>query len=92
MNYSTVENLAWNREGTMITCVVDFAGIGKVPFAASPNDLPHSVEIYNRCVAGEFGPIAAYTPEPDEGPQEPTPPEQLPDYMRIPTTNTGEVL
>lgn len=89
MHYTTVENLVWNRDGTMIDCVVNFARIGPVPFSASPNDAPHSVEIYNRCVAGEFGPIAAYAPKPDEGPQEPTPPELLPEYGRIPVTNTG---
>jgi hypothetical protein len=85
MNYTTVENLVWAKDGGMVDCVVDFAGIGKVPFTASPNDLPHSVEIYNRCVAGEFGPIADYVPQPDEGPQEPSEPQ-------IPTTIPGAIL
>ncbi len=87
MKYRTVENLVRARNGQDIDCVVDFVSIGKVPFTASPNDLPHSVEIYNRCVAGDFGPIADYVPAADEGPQEPSiPPEQ-----QIPVTNTGGV-
>lgn len=88
MNYTTVENPTWSKDGSMIDCVVDFAGIGKVPFSASLNDLPHSVEIYNRCIAGEFGPVADYVPFPDEGPQEPS----VPPKQQIPVTNTGEVL
>lgn len=89
MNYTTVENLVWTKDGSMVDCVVDFAGIGKVPFTASPNDLPHSVEIYNRCVAGEFGPIADYVPQPDEGPQEPS---AIPIEMQIPSTTPGAIL
>lgn len=69
MNYTTVENPVWTRDGEAIDCIVDFERIGKIPFTARPTDLPHCVEIYNRCVAGEFGPIAEYVPEPDEGPQ-----------------------
>lgn len=88
MKYATVENPVWTINGDMIDCLVDFSGIGKVPFSASPNDLPHSVEIYNRCISGEFGPIADYVPAPDEGPQEfSVAPDQ-----QIPVTNTGEVL
>jgi hypothetical protein len=89
MNYTTVKNPTWTRNGEMIDCVVDFVGIGEVSFTASANDLPHSVEIYNRCVAGDFGPIGDYVPQPDEGPQEPS---ELPPEMQIPATNTGEVL
>ena len=89
MNYTTVENLVWTKDGNMVDCVVDFTGIGKVPFTASPNDLPHSVEIYNRCVAGEFGPIADYVPKPDEGPQEPS---EVPLDMQISTSTTGAIL
>lgn len=89
MNYTTVENLSWSKDRDMVVCVVDFVGLGRLPFSASPNDLPHSVEIYNRCVAGEFGPIADYVPQADEGPQEPSP---IPIHMQIPTTTPGEVL
>lgn len=72
MNYTTVENLVWTKDRDMVNCVVNFVDIGKVPFSASPNDLTHSVEIYNRCVSGEFGPIGDYVPHPDEGPQDPS--------------------
>ena len=81
MKYTKVENLFWTKDRSMIDCVVDFAGIGKVPFSASPNDMPHGVEIYNRCVAGDFGPIADYVPQPDEGPQEPS---TMPSDTQIP--------
>lgn len=90
MYYTTVENLFWTKNHDMVNCVVDFAGIGKVPFAANPNDdLPHGVEIYNRCVAGDFGPIAEYVPQPDEGPQEPS---AIPIEMQIPSTTPGAIL
>jgi hypothetical protein len=89
MNYTTVENPTWTRDGTMIDCVVDFVNLGKVPFTASPNDVPHSVEIYNRCVSGDFGPVGAYVPGPDEGPQPPTPFNELPDFIKIRSTSTG---
>jgi hypothetical protein len=91
MNYITVENPIWNHDRTMVDCVVDFVNLGKVPFSASPNDLPHSVEIYNRCVAGDFGPIGDYVPHIDEGdnPQSTGP---LPPEMRIPATTPGAIL
>lgn len=88
MQYTNVKNLSWCKEGDKIDCLVNFTDIGEVPFSASPNDLPHSVEIYNRCVAGDFGPIADYVPFPDEGPQV----YSIPPEQQIPTTNTGEVL
>lgn len=91
MNYTTVENPSWNRDGTMIDCVVDFVGLGKLPFSASPNDLPHGVEIYNRCVAGDFGPIADYVPHIDEG-ENPQSTGPMPEHLRISVTNAGEIL
>jgi len=34
---------------------------GYLPFTANPNDTEaHGVDLYNRCVAGEFGTIAEY--------------------------------
>lgn len=91
MKYTTVESPTWNRDGTMIDCIVTFERIGRVPFSAHPNDLPHSVEIYNRCIAGDFGPIADYVPYLDEGdnPQSAGP---IPELPKIPATDTGEVL
>jgi hypothetical protein len=70
MKYSTVTGLTWSKEKDSILCWVDFESVGNVPFGASPNDpLAHGKEIYARCIAGDFGPIAEYVPAPDEGPQ-----------------------
>jgi hypothetical protein len=69
MEYTAVSNPRWNKEHTQIVCDVTFVQIGTVPFSAALGDLPHSVEIYERCMAGEFGPIAEYVPAPDEAPQ-----------------------
>lgn len=70
MNYTTVTNLFWNKEHTAIECVVDFEELGPVNYGAVPHDnYAHGREIYARCIAGDFGPIADYIPAPDEGPQ-----------------------
>ena len=70
MKYISVQNPTWNKERTVINCVVVFESLGSVPFSAVPEDqYAHTVEIYNRCVAGEFGPVADYASAPDEGPQ-----------------------
>ncbi len=87
MQYTNVTNLKWDKDNRDITCLVTFDDIGQVSFAASAQDIyAYGREIYARCIAGEFGPIAEHTPGPDEGPQElpPIPPEQ-----QIPVTNTG---
>jgi hypothetical protein len=91
MKYTTVKDLVWTKDQTGIDCIVNFDLLGEIPFTASLNDLPYSVEIYNRCISGEFGPIADYVPYIDEGdnPQSTGP---IPEYMRIPVTNTNEVL
>lgn len=49
----------------------------EMPFAATPFDpMPYGVELYNRALAGEFGPIAPYVPStPPEVP--PTPSEEV---------------
>jgi len=69
MNYSMVENLVWaNPEHTMFDCVVNFAGIGVVPFSCTSTDSEsHSKDIWARAMSGAFGPIAEYAPwEPPE--------------------------
>jgi hypothetical protein len=60
MNYTNVKNPKWNSsEKTSIDCIVNFENIGEIIFTASLNDQhDHTTEIYNRCVAGEFGTIA----------------------------------
>ena len=71
MNYSKVENPTWNEAKTSIDCLVTFDGLGAVPFAATQTDIyPHTIEIYNRCIAGDFGPVADYVKRPEEYPVE----------------------
>lgn len=64
MNYTTVLTPSWaNTEHTLINVTVNFENIGEVQFIASPLDAePHGKEIYDRCVAGEFGVIAPFVP------------------------------
>jgi len=61
MNYTDVKNLKWvDVAHTAIDCEVNFEKLteGYVHFTASPNDVEaHGVEIFNRCVAGDFGAI-----------------------------------
>ena len=68
MKYTTVTNPVWaNVEHTIINCNVDFDDLSEalVPFSAvASGDYPHTHEIFARCVAGEFGPIAEYVPPP----------------------------
>jgi len=64
MEYTTVKNLKWaDEEKNSVFCDVDFADLPEefVPFRASQNDVePHGREIFARCVAGDFGPIATF--------------------------------
>lgn len=66
MQYTNVSSLKWaNADHSMIECVVDFVEFGPSPFGAIRGDLEtHGQEIFNRCVAGEFGPIAEFVPPP----------------------------
>lgn len=89
MNYTTVTNLQWSKNGDAINCVVNFESLGEVPFAARPDDnYAHGREIYARCVAGEFGPIGEYVFEIDEGPN----PQATGEPPKIPSTVVNEVL
>lgn len=59
--YGDVTNPKWaNADHTMINMDVFFFPLNEtVPFTASPNDPePHGRELFERAVAGEFGPIA----------------------------------
>ena len=63
MKYSDVNSLQWaNAEQTLIDCVITFDHIGEpLPFTANANDsAAHGREIFARCIAGDFGEIAAY--------------------------------
>jgi len=69
MKFKSVKNPKWaNFEQTVIECEVDFDDLVEefVPFAAvASGDYPHTHEIFARCVAGEFGEVAPYTPPAD---------------------------
>lgn len=48
-----------------IDCELNHPELGWIPFTASPNDPEaHGREIYGRILAGEFGEVAPYTPDP----------------------------
>ena len=66
MKYTTVANLQWaDSAHTAILVDVTFDKHGVLPFGASASDVePHGREIFNRAVAGDFGPIAAYVAPP----------------------------
>ena len=68
MKFKAVKNPKWNNfEQTFIECEVDFDDLVEafVPFSAvASGDYPHTHEIFARCVAGEFGEIAAYNAPP----------------------------
>ena len=66
MNYTEVKNLLWvNEAQTAMVCDVTFEHIGTVPFSPNPYDVEtHSVEIWNRAIAGDFGPIADWVEPP----------------------------
>lgn len=62
ISYSQVKNPQWaDIDKTKINCEVNFEHLGEefVIFTANPNDIyQHSKEIFERCIKGEFGPIA----------------------------------
>lgn len=69
MKFKTVRNPKWvNAARTRLDCEVDFDDLVEefVPFlAVASGDYPHTHEIFARCVAGEFGPVAEYVPPTD---------------------------
>jgi hypothetical protein len=67
MNYTSVTNPIWSdAEHSTIDCLVDFTtdDLGIVPFTANPLDTsnPSSKQIFDECVAGDYGTIAEYVP------------------------------
>ena len=64
MNYTNVTNPQWaTADHSSINCTVDFEAYGPTPFTANPNDTQSdSAQIFNACVAGEYGAIAEYIP------------------------------
>lgn len=62
INYRDVRDPQWSSsERSSINCQVFFEHLGhEVPFTASPLDSePYGREIFERCVSGEFGAVAA---------------------------------
>ena len=61
---NSVQNVVWaDPTGYRIDMEVDFDELDEiyVPFTAYKNDCePHSVDLFNRAVAGEFGPVGEY--------------------------------
>jgi hypothetical protein len=88
MNYSTVENLIWcNEDSTAFNCNVLFEGLGNIPFTCSVEDpISHAQDIWVRATNGEFGPIAAFVPQPI-GPQ-----PEVNTHTQIPLTTFGAIL
>ncbi len=79
MKYTSVTNLQWNVDHSAVDCVVDFEGLGPLPFSASPKDkLEHGQEIYARCIAGDFGPIEEFVLIRDDEKTGPLPEQLLP--------------
>lgn len=74
MNYKQIRNPIWaNKEYTVINCEVDFDDLIEefVPFSATLTDkYPHVIEIFQKCVNGDFGAIQEYAepiiPEPTQ--------------------------
>lgn len=66
MKIISVANPKWANEAqTLIEMSVDVEGLGVVPFTASASDVePHGRDLFNRAVAGEFGPVAAKPAKP----------------------------
>jgi hypothetical protein len=67
MNYTSVTNPIWaDAEHSAINCIVDFTadGVGTVPFTANPLDTSNSSskQIFDECVAGDYGTVAEYVP------------------------------
>jgi hypothetical protein len=68
MNYKQIKNPIWaNAEHTVINCEVDFDDLKEefVPFSANLNDsYAHTKQIFNECVAGDYGVVTEYVPPP----------------------------
>jgi hypothetical protein len=86
--YTQVKNPKWaNEQQTAIDCDVNFNHLPDefVPFTADPTDvMEYSADIFNRCVAEEFGEIAEYVaPPPPPAPSEPTKEELMAKLLEI---------
>lgn len=64
MNFTQILTPVWSDTAhTSINCLATFDTIGQISFTASQSDTEvHGKEIYNRCIAEEFGAIAPFVP------------------------------
>ncbi|PRD42329.1 hypothetical protein C5748_16155 [Phyllobacterium phragmitis] len=64
MEVISVSNLKWSRhDQTAFDALVELDGIGLVPFTAVPDsDTEYGREIWEKGVAGEYGPISEFLP------------------------------
>jgi hypothetical protein len=80
MKVNNVKNPKWaDFNHSVIECEVDFEELDEtyVSFGAvASGDVDHTHEIFSRCIAGEFGAVAAYVPSPP--------------YIRTPLENKTE--
>jgi hypothetical protein len=63
----SVKDLKWvNTEKTLLDCIVKFdAHNEEIPFSIDPNDFyQHSLDLWEKANAGEYGPIEEYVPTP----------------------------
>lgn len=70
ITYYSVASPQWVDDTcTKIICTVQFGHLPEpAEFVADPDDvMPHGVEIFRRCVAGDFGPLTVAPPERLEG-------------------------
>lgn len=71
MQYTGVKEPKWaNAAHTIIDCLACFPSINSdfIAFSAiGSGDYDYTHEIFARCVAGDFGPIAEYAPPPPLG-------------------------
>jgi hypothetical protein len=75
INLIDAQNPQWgNAEHTLIEVEAKWehiSDLGYLPFTANPNDTEaHGVDLYNRCINGEFGTIAEYVAPVEEQPSE----------------------
>jgi hypothetical protein len=68
--YTDIKNPRWNdAEHITIECEVNFNHLPEeyVPFTAHPDDvMPYSKQIFDECVAGQWGEVVEYVPPPKE--------------------------
>ena len=96
--YTEIRNPKWsNIEHTRIDCEVNFKHVGFeewTPFTACPLDsAPYSKEIFDRCVAGEFGEVQEYSIiiTPSENPIQIVSQNQIFTAPGSPSNNIGEI-